>query len=141
MVAWTNGLRRVEDLGGNSVAFARSTGQYQLTELARAKKCDLAAVKLQQMPSEGEVARAVAQHKVRAALLPSAFAHELMVASQAHLIGWYSDIGRPAARRLVCGEQDARDSPWGRGEIRAPIAAGPPIMPPCCKLIGAASAC
>jgi ABC-type nitrate/sulfonate/bicarbonate transport system substrate-binding protein len=35
-VAWTNGLRRVEDLGGNSVAFARSTGQYQLTQLARA---------------------------------------------------------------------------------------------------------
>lgn len=27
MVAWTNGLRRVEDLGGNSVAFARSTGR------------------------------------------------------------------------------------------------------------------
>ncbi len=93
MAAWTNGLRRVEDLGNHSVAFAGSTGQYQLDELARAKKFDLAAVKLQQMPSDDEVARAVAQQKVHAALLPAAYAHELMVASQAQLIGWYSDIG------------------------------------------------
>jgi NitT/TauT family transport system substrate-binding protein len=93
MVAWTNGLRRVEDLGGNSVAFAGSTGHYQLAELARAKKFDLAGVKLQQMPSEEDVARAVAQQKVHAAILPSGYAHELMIASQAQLIGWYSQIG------------------------------------------------
>lgn len=93
MVAWTNGLRRVEDLAGNSVAFAGSTGQYQLAELARAKKLDLGSIKLQPMPSEHEVARAVAQQKVHAAILPSAYAHELMIASQAQLIGWYSDVG------------------------------------------------
>lgn len=93
MVAWTNGLRRVEDLGGNSIAFAGTTGQYQLAELARAKKFDLATVKPQQMPTEEDVARAVAQQKVHAAILPAAFAHELMIASQAQLIGWYSEVG------------------------------------------------
>jgi NitT/TauT family transport system substrate-binding protein len=83
----------VEDLGGNSVAFAGSSGQYQLAELARAKKVDLGTVKLQQMPTEDDVARAVAQQKVHAGLLPAAYAHELMVSSQAQLIGWYSEIG------------------------------------------------
>jgi NitT/TauT family transport system substrate-binding protein len=93
MVAWTNGLRRVEDLGGNSVAFTGSTGHYQLAELARAKKFDLGNVRMQPMPSDEDVARAVAQQKVHAALLPSPYAHELMVASQAQLLTWYSQVG------------------------------------------------
>ena len=76
-----------------AVGFAGSVAQYQVAELARAKKIDFGALSLRPMPSDAQVARAIAEQKLHAALLPAPYAHDLLMASQAQLIGWYSEIG------------------------------------------------
>lgn len=97
--AWAGGLRRVEDLPGRSIAFAGPAAHFQLAEIARAKKLDLAGFKLQEMTSEEDAARAVATGKVDAALLSAPYAHDLLSASEAQLLGWYSEL----AGRLQLG--------------------------------------
>jgi len=93
--AWISGIHRLENLAGNTVAFSGASAHYQLAEIARAKKLDLTGITLKQMPTEEDVARAVATQKVQAAILSASYARDLMMGSQAQLIGWYSELAGP----------------------------------------------
>jgi NitT/TauT family transport system substrate-binding protein len=93
--AWMGAIRRFEDLAGKEVAFSGASAHYQLAEIARAKKVDLAGIRLKPMPTEEDVARAVATQKVQAAILSASYARDLMMGSQAQLIGWYSELAGP----------------------------------------------
>jgi NitT/TauT family transport system substrate-binding protein len=94
-VAWANGLRKIENLGGKSVAITSLGSQYhyQLGQIARVKKFDFASMTIKPMQTVDAAAIAVAEGKADAALLPANYARELMVASQARLVGWFSEIG------------------------------------------------
>jgi len=90
-IAWMGGLRRLTDLAGKSIGFAGSAAQYQIAQIAKAKNVEMGRVVLKPMQSNEEVARALAAEQVQAAILPASYAHELMIASQVKLIGWYSE--------------------------------------------------
>lgn len=92
--AYAKGLHALGDLGDKSVALTQlaSSFHYQLGQIARAKHIDLASMTLKPMQSFDVVASAVAKGDVDAAILPAQYARELMTASQAKLIGWYSEI-------------------------------------------------
>jgi NitT/TauT family transport system substrate-binding protein len=45
------------------------------------------------MPTNDDILHALANEQVQAAILPAPYAHELMIASQVKLIGWYSEAG------------------------------------------------
>jgi NitT/TauT family transport system substrate-binding protein len=91
-IAWMGGLRRLSDLGGKSIGFAGAPAQYQIAQIAKARNFDIGHVVLKPMPTNEEVARALANEQVQAAILPASYAHELMIASQVKLIGWYSEV-------------------------------------------------
>jgi NitT/TauT family transport system substrate-binding protein len=93
--AWANGLRKMENLAGKSVAitYLGSPFHYQLAQIARAKKFDFASITLKPMQTVDAAALAVVEGKADAAILPANYARELMVASQARLVGWYSEVG------------------------------------------------
>lgn len=93
-ISWASGLRRIEDLVGKSVAITHlgSPAHYQLGQLAQIKHFDLAKLTLKPLQTYDEIATALTQEKVQAAILPSAYAHELMVENQAKLLGWYSEL-------------------------------------------------
>jgi NitT/TauT family transport system substrate-binding protein len=97
-LAWANGVHRVEDLPGRSVAFAGPEARFQIAEIARAKKLDFSKLKLQDMGTEENVARALATGKADVALLSLPYAHNLLIASEAQLIGWYSELAGPLQR-------------------------------------------
>jgi NitT/TauT family transport system substrate-binding protein len=92
--AYAKGLHTLGDLGDKSVAITQlgSPFHYQLGEIARAKHVDLASMTLKPMQSFDAVASAVAKGDVDAAILPAQYSRELMSASQAKLIGWYSEL-------------------------------------------------
>jgi len=93
--AWGNGLRKIENLKGKSVAltYLGSTYHYQLAQIAKAKGFPFGDIILKPMQTVDAAALAVAEGKVEAAILPANYARELMVASQARLVGWYSEVG------------------------------------------------
>jgi NitT/TauT family transport system substrate-binding protein len=93
--AWTNGLRKIENLAGKSVAitYLGSSFHYQLAQIATVKKFDFASMTIKPMQTIDNAAIAVAEGKADAAILPANYARELMVASQARLVGWYSEVG------------------------------------------------
>jgi NitT/TauT family transport system substrate-binding protein len=93
--AWMTGTRQIEKLAGNDVAFSGTPAHFQLTQIARAKKIDIAGITLKPMPTEEDVARAVATQKVHAAILSDSYARDLLMGSQAQLIGWYSELAGP----------------------------------------------
>jgi NitT/TauT family transport system substrate-binding protein len=92
--AYDKGLRRFEDLANKVVAIVSlgSSFHYQLGQIASRKGFDLAGVTLKPFFSLDAVARAVADGQVDAAILPAQYARELLTASQAKLVGWYSEI-------------------------------------------------
>ena len=92
--AYANGLRRLDDIAGKSIAITQigSTSHYQLGQIARAKRFDLSGVTLKSAQTLDGMARALATNDVDAAILPAQYARELMVSSQAKLIGWYSEL-------------------------------------------------
>lgn len=93
--AWANGLRKIENLAGKSVAitYLGSQYHYQLAQIARVKKFEFASMTIKPMQTVDAAAIAVAEGKAEAAILPASYARELMVASQAKLVGWYSETG------------------------------------------------
>jgi len=97
--AWANGLRKMENLADRSVAITvlGSPFHYQLAQIARIKKFDFNSITIKPLQTVDAAALAVSEGKAEAAILPAAYARELMVASQAMLVGWYSEVG---------GEQD-----------------------------------
>ena len=120
--AWANGLRKMENLEGKSVAitYLGSPYHYQLAQIAKAKGFEFNDIIIKPMQTVGAAALAVADGKTEAAILPANYARELMVASQARLVGWYSEVGdAAAARRAVRGQQDAQRAPAGGREVRA----------------------
>jgi NitT/TauT family transport system substrate-binding protein len=93
--AWANGLRKMENLKGKSVAitYLGSPYHYQLAQIAKAKGFEFNDIIIKPMQTVGAAALAVADGKTEAAILPANYARELMVASQARLVGWYSEVG------------------------------------------------
>lgn len=93
--AWANGLRKMENLADRSVAITMlgSPFHYQLAQIARVKKFDFNSVTIKPLQTVDAAALAVSEGKAEAAILPAAYARELMVASQAMLVGWYSEVG------------------------------------------------
>jgi NitT/TauT family transport system substrate-binding protein len=93
--AWANGLRKMENLADRSVAITvlGSPFHYQLAQIARVKKFDFNSITIKPMQTVDAAALAVSEGKAEAAILPAAYARELMVASQAMLVGWYSEVG------------------------------------------------
>ena len=65
---------------------------YQLGQIARAKRFDLASITLKPLQSLDAMARAVATGQVDATILPAQYARELLTAGQDKLIGWYSEL-------------------------------------------------
>jgi len=92
--AYSKGLHKLEDLADKSVAISQlgSAFHYQLGQIARAKRFDLAGILLKPLQSPDAMASAVAAGQVDAAILPAQSARELLAASQAKLIGWYSEL-------------------------------------------------
>ena len=92
--AYARGLRKFDDLAKASFAISQigSSFHYQLGQIARAKRFDLAGITLKSMQSLDAMAHAVATGGSDATILPAKYARELLVASQAKLIGWYSEL-------------------------------------------------
>jgi len=92
--AYDRGLHSYTDLANKVIAISRlgSTLHYQLGQIAKAKGFTLDGAILKPLQSLDAVARAVAEGKVDAAILPSQYARDLLTASQAKLIGWYSEL-------------------------------------------------
>ena len=92
--AYADGLRKFANLDDKVVAINSlgSTLHYQLGQIARAKGFELASVIVQPLAPFDDMAKAVAAGTVDAAIMPAQYARELLLASQAKLIGWYSDI-------------------------------------------------
>jgi NitT/TauT family transport system substrate-binding protein len=95
--AYAHGLRKFADLAGKVVAVDAlgSPVHFQLGEIARAKGFKLAGVTVKPLYSFDDMAQAVADGTVDAAVLPSRYARDLLVANQGRLIGWCSEIGTP----------------------------------------------
>jgi NitT/TauT family transport system substrate-binding protein len=113
-VAYGKGLRKYEDIANKVVGLDRlgTSFHYQLGQLARVKRFDFAGVTLKPLQSFDAVAAAVREGRVDAAILPSQYARELLVASQAKLIGWVSEIDEPqlgalfASSRMIAEKRD-----------------------------------
>lgn len=92
--AYANGLRAVENLANKVVAIDKlgSAFHFQLGQIARIKQFGFRSMTLKPMQTYDEMARAVVTAKVDAALLPAQYARELLLANQARLIVWYSEI-------------------------------------------------
>lgn len=93
-LAYSRGLRKLSDLVARSVAVTElgSNFHYQLGQIARLHRFDAANVTLKAMHSYEAVMDAVARNRADAAILPAAYARELLLAGRAHLVGWYSEV-------------------------------------------------
>lgn len=92
--AYGRGLQKPENLADKSVAIGQlgSSFHYQLGQIARIKRFDLASITLKPMPSLDAMARAVGAGEVDAAILPAHQARGLLSAGQARLIVWTSEF-------------------------------------------------
>lgn len=92
--AYARGVRKLDQLGNTSVAITTigSSFHYQLGQIARVKKFDAKSVTLKPMQTYDAIARAIGTNQADVAILPGHYARELLVASQAKLAGWYSEI-------------------------------------------------
>ena len=92
--AYAQGLHKFADLANRSLAIDAlgSPLHYQLGQIARVAGFDAGTVTLKPMQSLDAVAAAVRRGAVDAAILPAQYARELLVATQAKLVGWCSEI-------------------------------------------------
>jgi len=106
-MAYAKGLRKLDDLAGKSIAITQigSAHHYEVGQIARLKKFDFAGVTLKPLQTLDAMSRAVATNQVDAAIVPAQYARELMVASQAKLIGWYSEIDEQQLGALFASAQ------------------------------------
>ncbi len=100
--AYANGLRKFEGIAGKTVAIETlgTAPHYELAEIARTKNFELSGVQIKTLYSPADVAKAVENGKVDAAILPSQYARDLLAANQAHLIGWISEVAEPQTGAL-----------------------------------------
>ncbi len=93
-IGFAKGLHKFEDLASKSIAIDAlgSASHYQLEQIARIKNIDFSRVTVRPMKTLDAIARAVGLGAVDAAIMPAAYARELLVANQAKLVGWYSEL-------------------------------------------------
>lgn len=101
-VAYDNGLRKLENLGGKVVAIDAlgSASHYQLSEIARVKGFNLTSMAVKPVYSLADLVKAVENGTVDAAILPTQYARDLATANQGKLVGWISEIGEPQTGAL-----------------------------------------
>jgi NitT/TauT family transport system substrate-binding protein len=95
--AYAKGLIKFADLANKVVALKNvgATFHYQLGLIAQANGFDLAGLTLKSIYSYDDIGSAIRNGEVDAAILPAQYARELLVASQAKLIGWCSQVDEP----------------------------------------------
>ncbi|MFY9688037.1 MAG: ABC transporter substrate-binding protein [Pseudolabrys sp.] len=93
-IGFQKGLRKFDNLAGKTVAIDAlgSTAHYQLQQIARIKHVDPARITVKALGTLDAIARAVGTDQVDAAIMPSLYARELLVANQAKFLGWYSEL-------------------------------------------------
>jgi NitT/TauT family transport system substrate-binding protein len=93
-IGFNKGFHKFEDIANKTVAIsgAGSVSRYQLEQIARIKKVDVARITVKPMQTLDAVARAVGTNEVDAAIMPAPHARELLAANQAKLVGWYSEL-------------------------------------------------
>jgi len=95
--AYDRGMRKAADIAGTVFAISEigSTAHFQLGQIARAKGFSLSRITLKSVGSIDAVVRALVNSEVDGAILPTQYARELLVANQAKLITWFSEIDEP----------------------------------------------
>ncbi len=93
-IGFQKGLRKFDNLTDKTVAIDAlgSTAHYQLQQIARIKHVDPARITVKALGTLDAIARAVGTDQVDAAIMPSLYARELLVANQAKFLGWYSEL-------------------------------------------------
>ncbi len=93
-VGFAKGLRKFEDIANKTIAIDATSlaSRYQLEQIARIKNVDFSQVTVKPMTSIDAIARAVGTNEVDGAMMSAPYAHELLAASQAKLVGWYSEL-------------------------------------------------
>ncbi|HJS61399.1 MAG TPA: ABC transporter substrate-binding protein [Pseudolabrys sp.] len=93
-IGFQKGLRKFDNLAGKTVAIDAlgSTAHYQLLQIARIKHVDPARITVKALGTLDAIARAVGTDQVDAAIMPSLYARELLMANQARFLGWYSEL-------------------------------------------------
>jgi NitT/TauT family transport system substrate-binding protein len=88
------GLRKFDNLADKTIAIDvfGSTAHYQLMQIARIKHVDPARITVKALGTPDAIARAVGTDQVDAAIMPSLYARELLMANQAKFLGWYSEL-------------------------------------------------
>lgn len=100
--AYAKGLQKPADLADHSFAIGElgSPYHYQLGQIARFKRFDIASVLLKPGSSLDVMARQVATGEADATILPAQYARELLTANQAKLVAWLSEIDEPQVGAL-----------------------------------------
>jgi len=93
-LGFARGLRKFDDVANKTIAIDAlgSVSHYQLEQIARVKRIEFNCIDVKTMQTLDAVARAVGTNEVDAAIVPAAYARELMGANQAKLVGWYSEL-------------------------------------------------
>ena len=93
-IGFQKGLRKFDNLADKTVAIDAlgSTAHYQLLQIARVKHVDPARITVKALGTLDAIARAVGTDQVDAAIMPSLYARELLMANQAKFLGWYSEL-------------------------------------------------
>src|SRR6187551_2608679 len=88
------GLRKFDNLADKTIAIdvLGSAAHYQLMQIARIKHVDPARITVKALGTPDAIARAVGTDQVDAAIMPSLYARELLMANQAKFLGWYSEL-------------------------------------------------
>ena len=93
-IGFQKGLRKFDNLADKTVAIDAlgSTAHYKLLQIARIKHVDPARITVKAPGTLDAIARAVGTDQVDAAIMPSLYARELLMANQAKFLGWYSEL-------------------------------------------------
>lgn len=81
-------------------------------QIARIKHVDPSRITDKALGTVDAIARAVGTEQVDAAIMPSLYARELLMANQAKFLGWYSELDEQqlalCLSRKKCWKHDAR---------------------------------
>ena len=93
-IGFQKGLRKFDNLADKTVAIDAlgSMAHYQPLQIARIKHVDPARITVKALGTPDAIARAVGTDQVDAAIMPSLYARELLMANQARFLGWYSEL-------------------------------------------------
>jgi NitT/TauT family transport system substrate-binding protein len=109
-MVYKKGLRRLDNLVARSVAIneLRSNYHYQLGQIASMRLFNAANVTLKPLETYEAVMDAVAENRVDAAILPAAYARELLMTGQGHLLAWYSELDAQQLGALFASAKTSR---------------------------------